>query len=206
MRRCLVPRLAFVAVAFAMTCVAITLAPSAAHAAGAAAADAATAAAAVSPSPLWAGLESGPHAVGFQVLERRDPARPYRYPFDLDGKPRTIDVARPLQIGVWYPAQAGSGAAMRLADYVALMGSEQDFTLPAAERARRGEAAYFAFELARPASAEQRAQLLALPTAAHRDAKPAAGKLFRGRPRTGGRSTTRGLAGGSTSKFPVILW
>lgn len=170
MRRCLVPRLTFAAVVVAIACLVISLVPRTANAATAA------------PSPLWGGLESGPHAVGFQVLERRDPSRPYRYPFDLEGKPRAVDIARPLQIGVWYPAQAGTGAAMRLADYVALMGAEQDFTLPAAERARRGEGAYFAFEVARPANAEQRAQLLAFTTAAHRDAKPA------------------------TGKFPVILW
>jgi dienelactone hydrolase len=134
------------------------------------------------PSPLWGTLESGPHAVGFQVLERRDPSRPFRYPFDLDGNRRQVDVARPLQVGVWYPAQASTGTTMRLGDYVALMGGEQDFTLAVGERARRGEAAYFAFEVVRPATPEQRAQLLALPTAARRDAAPAAGK------------------------FPVILW
>ncbi|HXT20175.1 MAG TPA: hypothetical protein VN923_05455, partial [Thermoanaerobaculia bacterium] len=137
---------------------------------------------AASPSPLWGSLEPGPYAVGFQVLERRDPARPYRYPFDLDGNRRSIDVARPLQIGVWYPAQAKTGAPMRLGDYVALMGAEQDFTLSAAERARRGEAAYFAFDVVRPATPEQRRALLALKTAAARDAAPAAGR------------------------FPVILW
>ncbi|HEV8629458.1 MAG TPA: hypothetical protein VGV61_04005 [Thermoanaerobaculia bacterium] len=134
-------------------------------------------------SPLWAGLEPGPYAVGFQVLERRDPARPFRYPFDLDGRRRSGDLARPLQIGVWYPAQAtGAAAPMWLGDYVALMGAETDFTRAAAERARRGEAAYFAFEALRGATAAQRQRLLALPTAAVRDAKPAAGP------------------------FPVVLW
>jgi len=135
------------------------------------------ASAAATPSPLWADLEPGSHAVGFQVIERRDPSRPYRYPFDLDGRPRTVDTARPLQIGVWYPATAGTGTPMLLGDYVTLMGSEQDFTLAPAERARRGEAAYFAFEVVRPATAEQRQRLLALPTAARRDATATAGKF-----------------------------
>ncbi|HXT19961.1 MAG TPA: hypothetical protein VN923_04345, partial [Thermoanaerobaculia bacterium] len=55
-------------------------------------------------------------------------------------------------------------------------------TLSAAERARRGEAAYFAFDVVRPATPEQRRTLLALPTAAARDGAPAAGR------------------------FPVVLW
>ena len=135
------------------------------------------AAAAEPPSPLWGSLEPGPYAVGFQVLERRDPARPFRHPLDLDGKRRNIDVARPLQIGVWYPAANSAGATMRLGDYVTLMGAEQDFSRSAEERARRGEAAYFAFDVVRPATPEQRHALLALPTAAHRDAAPAAGRF-----------------------------
>jgi len=133
-------------------------------------------------SPLWGALERGPYAVGFQVLERRDPARPFHHPLDLDGKRRSVDVARPLQIGVWYPAASAGGATMRLADYVTLMGGEQDFSLSAEERARRGETAYFAFDVVRTASPEQRRALLALPTAAHRDAAPA------------------------TGRFPVVLW
>ncbi|HEV8239943.1 MAG TPA: hypothetical protein VGS57_11295 [Thermoanaerobaculia bacterium] len=133
-------------------------------------------------SPLWGGLEPGPYAVGFQLLERRDPSRPFRHPLDLDGKARNVDVARPLQIGVWYPAASASGAKMTLGDYVALMGAEQDFTLSAGERVRAGETNYFAFQVVRAATPEQRRALLALPTAAHRDAAPAAGR------------------------FPVILW
>lgn len=142
----------------------------------------ASAASAAAPSLLWGALEPGPYAVGFQVLERRDPARPFRHPLDLDGKPRSLDVARPLQVGVWYPAKDGGGATMRLGDYVDLMGGEQDFSLSSEERARRGEIAYFAFDVVRPATADQRRALLALPTAAHRDAAPAAGR------------------------FPVVLW
>lgn len=142
----------------------------------------ARAAAAAAPSPLWGALEPGPYAVGFQVLERRDPSRPFRHPLDLDGKPRNIDVARPLQIAIWYPAASAAGAPMRLADYVALIGGEQDFTLSAEQRARAGETAYFAFSVVGPATAAQRRELLALPTAAHRDASPA------------------------TGRFPVVLW
>jgi dienelactone hydrolase len=143
---------------------------------------AAAAAATTTASPLWGDLEPGPHAVGFQILERRDPARPFHHPLDLDGRPRAIDLARPLQIGVWYPAQAGTGTAMRMADYVAAMGGEQDFGLDAAERVRRGEAAYFAFPLVREASPEQRRALLAMAAVARRDATPASGR------------------------FPVVLW
>jgi tetratricopeptide (TPR) repeat protein len=139
-------------------------------------------AAAAAPSPLWGPLEPGPHPVGFAVRERLDPARPFRHPLDLDGRRRGVATARPLQIGIWYPAAAPGGVPMRLGDYVALMGGEQDFSLPAEERRRRGEQLYFQFDVVRAATPEQRERLLALPAAAVRDAPPAAGS------------------------FPVVLW
>jgi tetratricopeptide (TPR) repeat protein len=138
--------------------------------------------AAVPASPLWADLAAGPYAVGFQVLERRDPSRPFRYPLDLEGNPRRGDLSRPLQVSIWYPAAPNGAPPMKLGDYVALMGGEQDFSLDAATRAARGEAALFAFPLARDLAPEARRRLLALPTAAVRDAAPLAGR------------------------FPVVLW
>jgi hypothetical protein len=143
---------------------------------------AAPAAPAAERSPLWGSLESGPHAVGFRVIERFDPSRPFRHPVDLDGKPRSVVVARPVQIAIWYPARPATRAPMQLGDYVELMGSEQDFSIRGSERTQRGRAAYFAFGVVREASEEQRLRLMELPTAAARDANPGGGR------------------------FPVILW
>lgn len=143
---------------------------------------AASAAPAAERSPLWGNLEPGPHAVGFRVVERSDVSRPFRHPFDLDGKPRSIVVARPVQIGIWYPAEPSRRPTMRLGDYVDLMGSEQDFSVQGSNRTERGRRAYFAFTVVRDATEEKRRQLMELPTASVRDAKPAVGR------------------------FPVILW
>jgi dienelactone hydrolase len=128
-------------------------------------------------SELLGELTTGPHAVGFRVIERYDASRPFRAPLDLDGRPRTVTVARPMQVGVWYPAAAGAGAPMRLGQYVELMGAEQDFEPAGDARRRAGEAAYFAFDVVRGATDEQRQRLLALETVAVRDAEPRAGSF-----------------------------
>lgn len=52
-------------------------------------------------------LPPGPHAVGFTVIERRDPVRRL-----ADG------TARPLLVSLWYPATAAGGPALRYRDYV----------------------------------------------------------------------------------------
>jgi hypothetical protein len=70
----------------------------------------------------------GSHGVGFRVIERYDASRPFRVPTDLEGRPRKGNIARPIQIGVWYPAGKAATPPIRLPDYVALMGAEQDLT------------------------------------------------------------------------------
>lgn len=124
----------------------------------------------------------GPHAVGFRVIERYDTSRPFRFPADLEGRPRKGNTARPIQIGVWYPAEKSPARPMRLADYVALIATEQDFTIPVERRQERGERTLLGFQLVRDASPEQRRRLLDLETAAVRDAPAAPGR------------------------FPLILW
>jgi len=48
-------------------------------------------------SAFWAGLEAGPHRVGFETLTLRDYARPFR----TEGDDRT----RQLTLAIWYPAR-----------------------------------------------------------------------------------------------------
>ena len=117
-------------------------------------------------------LQRGSHAVGFKVVERYDPSRPFVYPFDLDGKPRAGAIDRPIQIGIWYPSERESRPPMKLADYVALIAREQDFSATGT-----GEQAYFNFERLREATPEQRKRMLALESSAVRDARPAAGRF-----------------------------
>jgi dienelactone hydrolase len=64
--------------------------------------------------PLWAGLEPGPHAVGFGVALERDAARP------LKAAPR------PVQVGCWYPTRGASGTALTYGDYFVLSANELD--------------------------------------------------------------------------------
>jgi len=63
----------------------------------------------------------GAYAVGFRTVQQSDPSRSYK------GKPR------PIQTAIWYPAQKG-GQPMRYDDYLQLLGWDDDFTRPPAER------------------------------------------------------------------------
>src|SRR5688500_6085535 len=63
-----------------------------------------------------AGLDAGPHAVGFKIISFADPSRPTgarRTPGE-----RTGDRARPLRVHVWYPAASASGPTFTLVDYL----------------------------------------------------------------------------------------
>jgi pimeloyl-ACP methyl ester carboxylesterase len=87
----------------------------------------------------WGSLEPGPEAIGFKAIFVHDKARvwrqtrPYGAAFvpDLDG--------RPLQINLWYPAVAGTGQAMRYADYANQEVPHEFPTLAELARRRSGE-------------------------------------------------------------------
>jgi dienelactone hydrolase len=126
---------------------------------------------------LFGGLAPGPHAVGFRQIERLDHSRLYYTPRTLDGQPRDREHARPIRISVWYPAQPGAGKPLTLGDYVALMGVEDRLGGVTPERAKIGEAAFFAFPLLTDLDADKRKRILGLSGIARRDARPARGKF-----------------------------
>jgi dienelactone hydrolase len=77
-------------------------------------------------SPIWGKLTPGPHAVGFQVLFRKDPSRPFKAKRDYQGNILAGDRERPIQISVWYPATgSGKSTFISFEDYVYLTTSEQ---------------------------------------------------------------------------------
>ncbi|HEV7919671.1 MAG TPA: hypothetical protein VGR02_02655 [Thermoanaerobaculia bacterium] len=115
---------------------------------------------------LYGPLQPGPHAVGFQVVERYDYSRPYL------SAGRKGERARPMQISIWYPAEANSGTPMRFGDYVALVATATNF---GNRDTMAGDDAVF--NLPGVSGAAQRSEWKAAKTWARRDAKPAAGKF-----------------------------
>ncbi|MEN6631715.1 MAG: alpha/beta hydrolase [Candidatus Polarisedimenticolia bacterium] len=115
----------------------------------------------------WGGLRPGPYAVGFQPILARDQSRTFDSPRDADGAPNQREVARPVQILVWYPASPAAEAAhVPFADYVALSAREIDFgPLDDAARAAKLEA-FVALPAAQGIPADTVRALLAAPTAA----------------------------------------
>jgi len=126
----------------------------------------------------WGHLEKGPYAVGYKQLDRYDYARPYWMAADLDGKPRTIERARPMRVSVWYPAAASDAPFMTMGDYIDEMGVEDQMVASISDaRKRAARVALFAFPVLRGATPEQRAKVNTLTTFAQRNAPVASGKF-----------------------------
>ncbi len=65
------------------------------------------------------GLDAGQYAVGFTTIEKYDYSRTMRSPIDYFGDPLPGEIARPIQICIWYPAEADSSARkMVFGEYV----------------------------------------------------------------------------------------
>jgi hypothetical protein len=75
----------------------------------------------------FAGLQPGPHAVGFRVVQQYDYTRTYKGRVDLvTGAPSVGERARPIQTLVWYPAQKG-GAPVSYEDYARTAITDEEF-------------------------------------------------------------------------------
>ena len=79
---------------------------------------------------VWGSLEPGPYGAGFRALETYDYSRPF-----AEGAPR------PLQISVWYPAQAAAdGPKLTIGDLAELIASETSFDVDGADSRSRARA------------------------------------------------------------------
>jgi len=77
---------------------------------------------------VWPGLQPGPYAVGYTVRHEYDYSRTFRKKVDYFGERTPGEIARPVQIAVWYPAAAGPGARpMRVSEYYEALATETDF-------------------------------------------------------------------------------
>jgi len=98
---------------------------------------AATSASAQSSAHVWPDLEPGPYAVGYTVRHEYDHSRTFHNKLDYFGNPTSGEIARPIQITIWYPAAADPGAQpMRVSDYYHAIAAETDFTPPAPDELR----------------------------------------------------------------------
>lgn len=136
--------------------------------------------AADAPSLQWGALRPGPHQVGFRAIFRVDSARGYHPKVDHNGIRDTLQTARPMQIGVWYPAVVHRGSEpMRFGQYVELEGealgperADASTRVEARESLRRGPLNRFFPD---GVGDDDLANVLSTPTAAFRDAAAAPG-------------------------------
>lgn len=126
---------------------------------------------------LWGKLEQGPYAVGLTQWERYDHARLFRTPRKLDGTPRSGELARPIRVTIWYPAEKSNAKRLTFGDYADMIASEATFAPVSDAQKKAAEDAFFRSPLLNTLNAEQRAAMRALSSRAVRDAKPVAGKF-----------------------------
>ena len=107
----------------------------------------------------------GPHGVGFQVVGARDASRL------LEG------AARPVQIGVWYPAAAAPGTPLAFGDYVALAAAERTLDSVTPEQARGARDSWKRFLTGNGVAEPALDAWLEAPTHARSEAAAAAGRF-----------------------------
>ena len=123
-------------------------------------------------SPVWGDLRPGSYGVGFKSVFRYDNSRTWKSTRSYSGAFSPDVDGRPIQISVWYPANAGpSDKRMTFADYVD-QSAPQNFTqLNGIMKQRSRDDA---------ASSVPRSELSALQSLtmnAYRNAQPAAGRF-----------------------------
>jgi dienelactone hydrolase len=76
-------------------------------------------------------LEPGPYAVGYVVEHEYDYSRTFKEKCDYFGEPVEDEIARPIQISIWYPAaDPRGGETLRLRAYYDATATETDFARP----------------------------------------------------------------------------
>lgn len=123
----------------------------------------------------WGKLQPGPYPVGFRLMQQYDYSRTLKPKTDFAGTPTSGETAAPMQIGMWYPAQAKPGAGnMRYEDYLYLNQKAESFgaiTQADKDKARESLRNTLRFAFNREMSDADAQAILTAPTAALRDAE-----------------------------------
>lgn len=77
----------------------------------------------------------GPHAVGLHIVQQYDVSRGPTPTLTMFGNGKPLNLARPMQTLVWYPAQASSATHLHYLDYLQSSLTGDDFTMSKAELA-----------------------------------------------------------------------
>ena len=118
----------------------------------------------------------GPYSVGLRVVQLYDRSRAYPNKIDLvTGVTAQGERARPLQLLVWYPAEKQSSAALRYADYVRTIATEEQFKRDNAE-IEHSVIAYIQDNYSN-LDAKQSKEALDQPMQARLDSRPVPGKF-----------------------------
>ncbi len=87
---------------------------------------------------LWKDVEPGIYEVGYEVLHEYDYGRTFKPKYDYYGGLATEEIARPVQISIWYPATSTThSATMQFREYVHATITETAFhTVQESEKTR----------------------------------------------------------------------
>ncbi len=128
------------------------------------------------------GLQPGPFAIGFRVLEKVDGSRATGPKRDFTGALQPETSALPVPISVWYPARPRTGEPFEYGIYLALDRTHKRGSFGPITDADRAEAADWLDRLSRiglqrPLADGEREAILRRPVAARRDAVAADGRF-----------------------------
>ncbi|MFC1530030.1 dienelactone hydrolase family protein [Gemmatimonadota bacterium] len=135
---------------------------------------------------IWPDLKPGPYGVGYTIRHEYDYSRTFQKKFDYFGQRVEDEIARPLQITIWYPVAMSAGAEnMRLAEYFHALATETSFTPPTADELEarvegRKQVLMAEWGIAPPDRPPVKAALdsiFSIRTPSVRDARPAEGKF-----------------------------
>ena len=127
---------------------------------------------------IWQNLETGPYNVGYKVEHVYDYSRTFKDRYDFEGNLVTQEIARPVQISIWYPAvHENKWKHMSYGEYFMDEATEIDFTQNTVEARERSLEKAKDFALGTNAKPEAVDAVYAERTFALRDAQPFQGKF-----------------------------
>jgi len=127
---------------------------------------------------IWQDLEKGPYSVGYKIDHVYDYSRTFKEKYDYEGKLVNEEIARPVQITIWYPAsQERSVKQMSYGEYFMNEATEIDFSKNTTEARERSLKKAKNFALGTGAKPEAVDAIYAEKVHAFRDARPLQGKF-----------------------------
>ncbi len=118
------------------------------------------------PYQQWGGLDPGPYAIGYKVIQRVDHSRTFGVRIDQPNKVNLDDHPRPLQVNIWYPAlKTDSTEQMGYEEYIEWIGTIGKYHALNDETKKAGKDEFYKYFVDRGVPKEKLYELMKMHTA-----------------------------------------